>query len=252
MPTVEDLFVQLADGDQAVSFHANHVLLEKATRATKSGMEADRKSLASDLARELTATLPAEKDRQGKELPARLKHSAAVRNRILYLMSYLSTSEEVPALAEALKDLQTREAARYALERNDSKEATQTLIDALEQLGPEFRVGVVNSLSKRRSDEVLAALQRATSDRDAEVRVAAAEALANFPDAENDVFIIKAANSGSAAEKNRAYRSRLRLAETLRLAGNKAAAGQIYRAVSASDAETPQKKAAQIGLKALA
>jgi hypothetical protein len=42
----------------------------------------------------------------------------------------------------------------------------------------------------------------------------------------------------------------VRLAEALRKAGNKGAAKRIYKAISASDAAAPQKKAAQIGLQA--
>src|SRR5262249_22797861 len=145
---------------------------------------------------------------------------------------------------------ETRESARWALDRVPTAAATAALVAALDQVGPEFRVGVINALGKRRTPEVQTALHRQAADADEEVRLAAAEALANFAEASNDHAIV-AAGSGSPRSKARAQKARIRLAETLRVAGNKDAAVSIYRAVLADDADKPQKKAAQQALEQL-
>jgi HEAT repeat protein len=122
------------------------------------------------------------------------------------------------------------------------------LIAALDQVGPEFRVGVINALGKRRGPDVVAALHQQAADPNPEVRLAAVEALANAPEASNDDPIAAAGRTDSPRGKSRANKARIRLAETLRNAGNKPAAIAIYRSVASSDADAPQKKAAQRAL----
>jgi HEAT repeat protein len=242
----------MGDKERPVAFHAYQALLESAMQRTAAGSEAERRGLARTLASELTQMSPPERDGAGHELPPKPQHVAEVRNKILQLLGYVGDADEVPALSLALRDLDTREMARFALERNPSQQATEALIVALQEVGPEFRVGVVNSLGKRRGPKALSVLQAAASDREADVRLAAVEALANFPEPTNDAIIIKVLLPGTLEAQRRASRARLRLAETLRKAGNRTAAMQIYTAIRSGEAEAPQKKAAEIGLKSLA
>jgi hypothetical protein len=250
MPSAQELVKQLGDKELAVAFYAFQSLQQKATFSSRPGAETDRRELAEQLVDELRATSPAGKDGQGQEIPPRLRHSAAVRNKILRLLSIIAESGEAPAISDALKDLETREMARFVLDRDPSNESTRALIAALGEEGPEFRLGVVNSLGKRKGADVLAALQAAANDRELEVRMAALEALSNLQVAANDAQIARAAEEGSAAIRSRAFKARIRLAESLRLAGRRSEASRIYRAVQASDADAAQKMAAEIGLKA--
>jgi HEAT repeat protein len=151
-------------------------------------------------------------------------------------------------LAQALEDLEVREMARFALESNPSDHATEALLAALTSLGPVFLAGVINSLTKRRGAPVLAALRKAVEDPQGEVRLAALEALADFPEPSHDPLLEKSTRAEAAEERRRAHTARARLAETLRASGRKAAAERLYRAILASGAPESQKKAARLAL----
>jgi hypothetical protein len=154
----------------------------------------------------------------------------------------------VPYLASALNDLEAREMARQSLECNNSDAAAEALIAALDHAGPGFCCGVVNSLAKKRGPKVAAALRRAAEDRQGEVRIAALYALAEFAMPEHDAIFEKAAKAQSVEERRAAHIARARLAATLQAAGDRPAAERIHRAVLASDAPEPQKKASRLAL----
>jgi len=246
MEQIQTSMKRLFEGDPQIVRAAYEALLETVTEVTQSGKEAKRSEVAALLAAELDVEIEYGRTMGGKGKPAILDPL----NKIIRLLSYVSTAKEVPALAKSMRDLNLREMARFALERNTSDEATAVLIGALDFVGPVFRVGVVNSLAKRRGSRVVAGLRKATGDNDPEVRQAAVEALANFPDPANDAIIAKMARCDCRKTRARAIKARVRLAETLNNAGQKGAARQIYRAIQGSNADAPQKKAAGIGLKA--
>lgn len=247
MASIKELVKQL-DDKQEVAYRAYKALEGIVTRASAPANDQERAAAAADLAAELNAMTKPEKDKNGKEKPPKLVHSTRVRNRVARLLSYVAGAKEVPALVQALADLEVREMARFALDRNTSNEATQALIKTLDEVGPTFRTGVVNALGKRQGAGVLARLRQATEDEDGQVRIAAVEGLANFADASNDAFITKATKAKCPRCRTRAHQARVRLAEKLRKAGKKSAAKRIYKAVCAGDADEPQKKAAEIGL----
>jgi len=250
MPSIKELVGQLG-GDQEAAFRAYKAIEDIVTRASAPENDKERAAAAADLAAELNAKTEPEKDDKGKEKPPRLIHSARVRSKIARLLGYVAADKEVPALVEALDDLDVREMARFALDRSISPKTTEALINALEdQVGPDFRTGVVNALAKRGCARSLAALKKtAESDEDRPVRIAAVEALANFADPSNDALIAKAAKADCPKCRVRANKARMRLAETLCKAGDKSAARKIYKAICASDACPPQKKAAEMALK---
>jgi HEAT repeat protein len=244
MADVYQLIAELGTPDPAKVFAAEKALTEMAIRATAPGKEADRKALAATLAEQLNATT-------GEDNEKKPTYSSDVRNRICRLLGYILDADVVPALVEALKDDNVREMARYALDFNKSDAATQALADALDSVGPDFRTGVVNALGRRRGRAAMVALQKAARDADPEVRMAAVEALANFANPNNDLIIVRAAHAKDTAMRDRAHRARVRLAETLRRAGRKPAAQKIYQSILLSDTGTAQRRAAEIGLKAM-
>ena len=252
MPNVKELVGQL-NGSPEATYVPERTLLNLVRQATAPGQEAQRAEVAAALAAELTAKTPPRKDDRGRDIPPQPVHPPRVRNKIASLLGYVLGDEQVPALVEALKDFDVRESARQALEANPSPATTKALIDALQSVGPRFRVGVVGALANRREPEVLATLREvASNDIDEEVRLAAIEALACFPAVENDAIIAQAAEELSGAARTTALRARVRLAETLRTAGRDADARKIYEAIRAGDASPAQKKAADLGLKATA
>ncbi len=172
-----------------------------------------------------------------------------VRTNLARLLGYLTDDAAVAYLAKALKDLDAREMARCSLESHASEGSTNALIAALDLAGTDFRVGVVNSLAKRKGEPVVAALRKAAADPQPEVRRAALYALAEFPDPANDAVLEAATRSTDAEESQAAHIARARLAETLRRSGNQPEAKRIYTAILAGPAAEPQKKAARLALK---
>jgi HEAT repeat protein len=247
MKSISELVEQLGSDDQKAGYQARQELAKMAADASKPN--ANRSDFATALAAELTATTKS-KGGNGKE-EEKPKHSAVVKNQIAQFLSIVADDAQVPALASMLTSLETREMARWALDRIPTATAIKTLSSALEQVGPEFRTGVINALGKRSGAEVQAALLRTASDEDVHVRLAAVEALANFPEPSNDEPIATATKSGAPRARARAQRARVRLAETLRNAGKKDAAIAIYKAIVANDADEPQKKAARLALEQL-
>lgn len=246
MSSISELVAQLGSDDQTKAYQARKGLIEAVSRAAK---PADQKPVAAELASALTATTKT-KGQGGKE-EEQPKFSPAVRNQVSQYLAQVADDEQVPALAAALGNLETREMARWALDRIPTEAATKALVAALEQVGPEFRVGVINALGKRKGTDVQAALLRAAGDDDMQVRFAAVEALANLPEPSNDEPIAAATKVGPPRARNRAQKARVRFAETLRLAGKKDAAIAVYKSIIANDADEPQKKAAKMALEQL-
>lgn len=255
------------DGDQVVAFQTYEALSGDALKSTAPGKTQDRKKIAAFLAAELNATDPDNspdpedkdkgkkgkgKEEKKKEKPRIVRYSFAVRNKVIRLLGIVAGGAEVPALVTAMKELELREAARCALDRVQSKAATDALIAALKDVGPEFRVGVVGSLGDRSGNKVVKALQGLADDVDHEVRLAAFDALAKIPDAGSDAVLAAAAKCKCPVARQGAIKARVRLAETLARSGDKANARRIYEDIRRSDAAgAPQKKAAEIGIKAM-
>jgi len=247
--SIQELVKLLGSEDQKTEHGAYQALLEKILPTTSDRQKRKKANvpMAAALAHELNAQTPPTKDKRGREIPPKHIHSAKVRNKILRLMSFVAEANDVSQLGNAIRVIETREMTLYLLDRNESADATGALIDALNQVGPEFRVGVVNCLAKREGANVLATLQKtASNDSEREVRLAAIEALAKFSEPAHDAIIAKAAGEKCPCIKRRAHKARVRLAETLAQADKPVAAKKVCQAILDSDAGEPQKKAAQI------
>lgn len=239
MPDVKELIKQLG-ADQETAYKAKKALYEQVTRASAPGKEAQRGELAQALATELTAKPDPKK--------GEYTYPGPVRTKIAYLLSFVAGEPQVMALMDALRGLDTREAARFALDFAPSEASTKALVLAVDDVGPEFRIGAIGALGRRGTPEAASVLRSvAKDDPDPKVRMAAAEELARFADPANDAVIAQAA---ATVCKKRGAVARIRLAETLRKAGKKDAAARICKEVAAGDAPKHVKKAAEIGLKA--
>lgn len=260
-PAVIQWINQMSDPDQVVAYYAYQCLQEEVFRAGESAQSALAKVLGEALIAQAKAgqggAQGAASFRNNVFLTAaakaavRFEHPARVRCNLARLLGYLPSEDAVPPLAAALGDLEAREMARQALERRASERATGAFIAALDSAGPTFCVGVINSLAKRRGANVTAALRKAADDRQPEVRTAALLALADIPDPAHDVIIAKAIENAPEPERRVLHIGRARLAETLRVSGNKTAARRVYQAILSSPAPEPQKNAARLGLREL-
>ncbi len=249
--SVKEWIAQLADDKPAEAFKAYRRIEIAATRATAPGKESDRAEIAGVLAAELNAMNEPGKDKKGNEKPPEPKYPPQVRGKICQLLAYVGGGKEVSALVKAMETLEIRETARCSLDANTSEEAADALVKALDEIGAEFRLGVVNSLGKRGGPKAIDALRKAAADdKDPAVRIAAVEALAGIPDAAHADVVLKAAQCAQSCSATRAWKAAVRLAESLRKAGMKSQAADLYRKVEAEGPE-PQKAAAKIGLEAV-
>jgi hypothetical protein len=246
-----EMLKSLGHADPVVAYKAYNSLETAALAFTAPGKTAVREEMAGFLAGELNATDSGGKDAQGKDKPPVARYTPAVRRQIIRLLAYVGGASEVPALAAALKDLDLREPARCALEANRSDQATDALLAALNEVGPEFRVGVVNALGGRGGEKAAKALQGLVNDEDREVRIAAAGALARIGDAGSDATLVALSKQECRCTRQAAHRARVRLAESLARGGDKITARKIYQDIRHSEAGEPQKKAAEIGLAAM-
>ena len=129
------------------------------------------------------------------------RYSAAARGQLARLLGYIPTETTVHQLDRMLDDLEVREMARYALETNPSHRATAALVRALGLPGLTFRVGVINSLGKQPCAVSFAALRRAATDPQLEVRTAALLALSQFDEPSVREVFEKAARSNVPEEQ---------------------------------------------------
>lgn len=249
MAELKKLVMELHE-DQERAWQANQALLKLVTRASAPG--ADGPQVAAAMAAEMNARAPSKKDDQGREIGQQYVHPRHVRKKLCYLLGYVATAREISALVECLGDFYLRESARFALQLCTAPEATQALIDALDEVGPEFRIGVIGALAERRGPGALEAVRKAAGDPDPEVAINAVEVMPLFGDAACDDLIRRACHESEPAHRTRAWKARIRLAEALAESGKTEAAKRIYQAVTQSDLPAAQKKAVEIGLKKIA
>ena len=259
-PEVTQWIDQMGDKDEVVAWFAYQSLLEQVLHTSAPDRAEAQALLAASLGQALTARAKQSDPKAqaasvgGNPFLAAVasqaveyRHAARVRVHLARLLGYIPHEAAVPFLAQALEDLHARDMARCSLECHPSEKAADALIASLNSVGATFRVGVVNSLAKRKGERVAMALRKAAEDPQPEVRMAALEALADLPDAAHDGIIERGTRSVLAEERRRAHIARARLAATLRASGDRQGAARIYNAILASDAGEPQKKAATAG-----
>ncbi len=243
---IKKLVKDLESNDSAVLFKAENELERLAEHAGGP----DKTKAQADIAAALAAVLDAVTTvKDGDKTRSHPTYPPYARSHLCRCLSYVGGEAEVPALQKAMEDLNVREMARFALERNPSAAATKALIAALEAMGTDFRIGVINALAQRKAPDAQKALVTLTQTCGGEVQVVAAEALACFPDPTLDAVISTAAKADAPRAKVRTEKARIRLAGTLSKAGKKSGAGGIYKRLNADCVTPAQRKAAEIGEK---
>lgn len=243
MAAVTELCNDLCSGEQVKAYQARQALTKLCYEVGASGRESDKTATAQELAKFLAKTKPA-KDNRGEATVESINTSLGATD-VCRALASVGGDAEVAAVAECLKNIDLREAARWCLTRMNCQAATDALVAALQTAaGTEFRVGLINALAKKNGSATVEALRAATTDNEPEVRLAAAEALAQVPDAALDALIAATATGASTRRAARTVRARMRLAETLLRTGQKDAAKTVFAAIASADVPVPQKKAA--------
>lgn len=250
---IPELVAKLGDADQAAAFKARFQIQNACLAAKDPAKKAEKAALAAALATELTAMVQPEapKDKPNEKPAPHPKHSIKIRNVILQLLSLVGTEAEVAAITGCMSDYELREYARMALEKIPCKASAEALIKRLEKAtGPEFRIGVVNTLAKFGCPMSIEAIRKMAGDSDACVRAAVVDALAKAADPANDNVIESMVKAGQVCPVH-VSKARLRLAENLAGKGNKTAAKKIYAIVAADKKNAAQAKAAKMALASL-
>ncbi|MCE9608513.1 MAG: HEAT repeat domain-containing protein [Planctomycetia bacterium] len=247
MATVTQLAADLCSGDQVKAYQAQQSLAKLTGEIGGSGKEAERAATAKELAAALAALKPA-KDGRGEPTESSI-NSVVGATEICRALAFVAGEAETAILKECLKNIDLREPARWCLARMTCQGATDALVEALTNAtGTEYRVGLINGLGRKSGSAVVEALKTAVKSNEPEVRLAAAEALAEQPQADLDAVIATVDSGSLQRNEARIARARVRLGNTLLRAGDKAGAKKVFTSIAGSSADEPQKKAATAAL----
>ena len=165
-------------------------------------------------------------------------------------LQWAGAKEAAPALGKLLTDAELCEPAARAIAAIGDAEP---LVAAMPGATAAIRLTLVQNLGFVRSDKAVEGLRKAVADPDADVRAAAAWALANIGDAGSADLVLKAADAHKGWERIQETKACLLLAERLLEAGKKPEATRIYtrlRDTRTDPSEKYVREAAERGLAA--
>jgi HEAT repeat protein len=203
---VIDMLVEPGEGDDVKAHYALHCL----ALAVCSMNERQRRAFSETLASQIGGDRP-----------------KGVQKYLIRELQVCGRREVVEALGKVLADEELCEPAAQALVALGDG-AGEQLRNALPKAKAKCRLTIVQNLGVVRDGESVGQLRQALRDEDAEVRIAAAWALANIGDAGSVDAVLKAADSDG-WERIQAHKSCLLLAENLLASGKKNEAARIYR-----------------------
>jgi HEAT repeat protein len=163
-------------------------------------------------------------------------------------LGIIGTKRSVPALAEMLTGEETSDMARYALERIPDTAVDDALREALPKTTGKVRVGIINSLGRRRDSESVSALGKLVSDSDAVVAEAAIAALGMIADSQASEMLAQAKDKVSTGLQVPVLDAYLKCADRLAAKGQKDKALAIYKELYKPDKPTPIRTAALRGI----
>ncbi|MCX5646798.1 MAG: HEAT repeat domain-containing protein [Phycisphaerae bacterium] len=141
------------------------------------------------------------------------------------------TAQSVTALAAVLGDERVGHAARYALEGMPYAEASVALREALVRTSGAIKVGLIDSVGRRRDTAATPLLVPLLSDADSTIAVAAASALGWIGDEATTAGLNAARDSRLPEVKNAVLASLLRCAAKRLSQGNNSEAATLYRSI---------------------
>jgi HEAT repeat protein len=208
--SLKTLLEKIADKDVETRFAARNL-------APNLGAERERREVAAELAKLVSADRP-----------------AAVKREALHLIAFIGGDAAVAPVAARLDDGDptVREAARLSLERIPGRASIDALLAAAKGAPADRKPDLLFSLSKKGDKSVAKDLAGYASSDDGEVRFAALEGLARLGAPEAGSLIAAEIEKVPATDRGRLYGEYLRLADGLKAADG-AGAAAIYRAVLA-------------------
>ncbi|MBN1561640.1 HEAT repeat domain-containing protein [candidate division KSB1 bacterium] len=163
-------------------------------------------------------------------------------------LSIMGTEQSVPILANLLKQEETADIARYALERIPGEQVDATLLAAMKKTKGAVQVGIINTIGERRMTGAAADLGKLLTAKDANIAMAAAAALGKIGTDESATLLgtslLKATGPVRAVTVN-AY---LKNADAFFKNGAKEKAEAIYEPLYTPAESVPTRAAALTGL----
>jgi HEAT repeat protein len=163
-------------------------------------------------------------------------------------LSVMGTDISVPALSALLVKPETTDTARYALERIPGPAAGRALEEAVPKLSGKARLGVINSLGRRREPSAVAALRPLASNADPAIASATLFALAAIADSAAVQALAEAHASAGGGLHSAAAAAYLEAADRLAISGAAASALPIYRKLYAASETSTIRAGALRGL----
>ncbi len=175
----------------------------------------------------------------------------AIQRYLCQLLQTAGGEEVVPALGKVLTDKELCESAAQALLAID-KGAVEQLRAALPNAKGSCRLTLVQNLGVVADSASAAVLRSATTDKEQDVRIAAAWALGNIGDAGSVDAVLKASDVTDVFERRKQADAALLLAERLSAAGKKAESKKVYQHLKKTRTDKTETHVKQAAEKALA
>ena len=164
---------------------------------------------------------------------------------------YLGTSQSVSSISTLFTNENTVQWACYALVRNPSKEAEETLVNALNITthDPKSQLAVINALGQKRAESAVRILAKFCNDKEPQISEAAIRALGQIGNEEASKILTQLVDSPNMQLKKELLEPAL-IECALRLANNgkKFIALQIYNKLFKSSSVAPIRRASLIGI----
>lgn len=157
----------------------------------------------------------------------------AGKDQICRHLRIVGSAASVPALAGMLGSDETADMARYALERIPGEAVNQALRAMLAKTSGRVKVGIVNTLGRRRDAAAVAALGGLIPGEDAAVAAAAAAALGEIASPAAAAALAAARPRASGALRTEIGEASLRCAEQMAEAGDRKGAFAIFQELNA-------------------
>ncbi|MHC4194613.1 MAG: HEAT repeat domain-containing protein [Planctomycetota bacterium] len=163
-------------------------------------------------------------------------------------LSLIGTKKSVPTLADMLKDPAVADMARYALERIPGSAVDKALRQALTKTTAKERIGIINTLGRRRDRKSVATIAKLIEEPDMETAIAAVNALGRIADSRAVKALAKAKNSTKGELRLRVLDAYLGCAESFADSGSVKKARTIYEQLYESSEPDAIRAAALKGL----
>ena len=213
--TLDELLAKVAKWDYDQSREANRAVADMVRKAHGSAAQ------TRDIEQRFIALLKSDASLAGKDF-------------VCKQLSVMGSDASVPALSALLVEPKTSEMARFALERIPGQATDRALREALARTSDKSRIGIVNSLGRRRDAASVSALRPLALGPDQAIAAAALFALGEIADPAALQVLADAGGKASGDLKVTAAQADLKAAQHLAASGKQAEALAIYQKLYAA------------------